>query len=113
MENEKDITGFTRRGILGGLAARALALTTAVLGLTNKARADPFCCVLLYPEGGSCYASGGCMYLCYSNAGEYHLVCWTCEWQNFTYSCCECLDLDLSDCFDAEEENTICSCTMP
>lgn len=99
---------ITRRGALGGFARRALPLATAVLGVSNKAKAEPYCCVLVY-SGTNCFDSGGCQYLCMMNLDR-HMLCWSCTEDEYEFQCCECIYLEEDSCWNADIYNAICSC---
>ena len=93
-----------RRRFIGGFLTKTFAVGAALFGLSNIAFADPFCCDLIYPDGGDCGASG-CAAEC-DELPDSQLLCWTCG----TVSCCECMVTVNSDsCWQADEGVT-CSC---
>lgn len=103
----------SRRSFLGQVGSRALAVAVGLLGLSKEAAASPFCCDLFYSSGGDCRAGGGngalCVYQCHEFDG-YHFLYWSCSQGGTQYYCEECMLLNQQNCFNAQSDNTICSC---
>jgi hypothetical protein len=104
----------TRRSAFADIGAKALALAAGILGFTTTAQASPFCCTLVYtsPPNGGQPCSSGCSTTCAQNEPYYTFLCWNCgPWQGKYYSCCECSSVPGEDtCYQANSDNTICSC---
>jgi hypothetical protein len=96
----------TRRGFLSRVGSKSLAVTMAILGLSETAKGDPFCCFLVYPGGSDCGSNADLV--CFEYYGV--LLCWMCTTGGNMYTCCECMVYGSQSCEGADETNTYWSC---